>query len=325
MVNRFVTLTRAKETKKRSNDVINWNKRSQLHLTVLYAYWQVSPHPLPTFSLIPNIFNSTVSLLTVSEFKVKCHFLQITDTDLLVHMGPVYTGTADGSCAAHAPAHTLKEKTLMHNIKALLHIERKRVYGVCAAWHQSGYWLSPYRWDWLQHTLSTGRTHATSNTADCTGIHMYCTHYITLKDTHIICSSPDFKAYQHTHVDFHCTFSFKKEKRSFLLDVEFGFELGFYCIYNQVYLTIIFMICECDLRIYLFELSFSVLLVSYASNHTKLLVSHLVTGHMIYKHCYCQQCNHLSFSTCMPSSADKHTPSGLCWSEFTYSLGGGVA
>lgn len=95
---------------------------------VLYTYWQqVAPHPTASLSLIYTC-STPVSLLTVSVFQVKCHFPQITDTDLL-HMGPVYTGAADGSCAANAPACT---HTKIHtHMKVLSCTPLKVSYCVC--------------------------------------------------------------------------------------------------------------------------------------------------------------------------------------------------
>lgn len=106
---------------------------------VLYTYWQqVAPHPTASLSLIYT-YSTPVSLLTVSEFQVKCHFPQITDTDLL-HMGPVYTGAADGSCAANAPART---HTKIHtHMKVLSCTPLKVSYCVCVCVHSlTSIWL----------------------------------------------------------------------------------------------------------------------------------------------------------------------------------------
>lgn len=164
-----------------------------------------------------------MSLLNVSEFGVKCHFPQITDTDLL-HMGPVYTGAADGSCTANAPAHThLHTQIHTHALKVLSCTPLKVSHCVCmfvcvfTPWHQSGYWLSLYRWDWLLHTLSTGRTHSTSNTSRAYTHTYICIEHTTSHETTRILYAlhqtlKHASTLAHIHRYFHCALFFKEGK-----------------------------------------------------------------------------------------------------------------
>ncbi len=84
---------------------------------------------------------------------------------------------------------------------------------VFTPWHQPGYWRSLYRWDWLLHTLSTGRTHSTSNTSRMYTHTYICTERTTSpRTTHILYALHQTlkhaSTHAHIHRYFHCVLSF---------------------------------------------------------------------------------------------------------------------